>query len=144
MSLLDTILADIKTAMKAHDALTLGVLRMVSAAAKNKEIELKHALTDVEVLDVLRKEAKKRKESIASFTAGNRPELATQESAELRVLEAYLPAMMSEADVVAIVVRVVASSSTKEFGPLMKQIVAETKGQADASLVSKILKSKLS
>ncbi len=129
--------------MKSRDTLTLGVLRMVSASAKNKEIELKHALTDAEVFEVLRKEAKKRKESIASFTAGHRPELAAQEARELVVLEAYLPAMMSEAEVATIVARVVAASSTKEFGPLMKAAMAEIAGRAEAGTVSKILKSVL-
>jgi hypothetical protein len=123
--------------------LTLGVLRMVIAAAKNKELELKHLLTDTEMLDVIRKEAKKRKESIASFTAGNRPELAAQEARELAVLDAYLPAMMSDREVAAMVARAVAAAPVQEFGPLMKIIIAETGGRADAGMVSKILKSVL-
>lgn len=144
MTLFEQLTSGLKTAMKAGDSLKVGVLRMAIAALKNKEIELKRALTDVDVQEIIRKEAKKRKESIAAFTAGGRADLAAHESEELALLEPYLPKMMSEPEIIAIIDRILQSSASKDFGPLMKVVMAETKGVAEASLVSKILKSKLS
>ncbi|MBI2075530.1 MAG: GatB/YqeY domain-containing protein, partial [Candidatus Harrisonbacteria bacterium] len=100
-------------------------------------------LTDDEVMEVIGKEAKKRKESIVSFEAGGRADLAAEEKKELEILSVYLPAQMSEEDVRAAILRIVAASPSKALGPVMKAAMAELKGRADGALVGKIVKEKL-
>lgn len=146
----EKITSDIKEAMKAGEAEKLGVLRMLSSAVNNRKIEKRtksgkdEELTDEEVLEVIAKEAKKRKESIGMFESGGRGDLAAQEKSELQILAAYLPEQMSEADVRAAVTRIVGEAPVKELGPVMKAAMAELKGKADAGLVSKLVKEKLS
>ncbi len=145
----EKITADIKEAMKAGAAERLGVLRMLASAISNRKIEKRtktgkdEELTDEEVMEVIGKEAKKHKESIAVFTSGGRSDLAAQEEHELVILAAYLPAQMSEADVTAAVTRIVDAAPVKEIGPVMKAVMAELKGKADTGLVSKLVKEKL-
>ncbi len=142
----EKITTDIKEAMKAGDALRLGVLRMLSSALNNAKIERRAKtgaeteLTDDEVLTIIGREAKKRKESIAIFETGNRTDLADGERGELKILEAYLPAQMPEAEVRAQLEKMVAASAVKEFGAIMKEASKEFKGKADGALVAKILK----
>ncbi len=142
----EKISADLKEAMKAGDQNKLAVLRMVNAAISNRKIEVRakegaeRDLTDEEIIEVLTKEAKKRRESIVAFTSGGRADLAEGESAELKVLEAYLPTLMSEAEIKDVVTKIVASLPVGEFGPAMKEVMKELKGKADASIVSKVLK----
>ncbi|MDO8585259.1 MAG: GatB/YqeY domain-containing protein [bacterium] len=145
----EKITADIKEAMKSGAAERLGVLRMLSSAIGNRKIEKRaktgkdEDLTDDEVMEVIGKEAKKRKESIAVFVSGGRSDLAAQEEKELVILGAYLPAQMSEADTVAAVTRIVDAAPVKELGPVMKAVMAELKGKADSSLVSRLVKERL-
>lgn len=145
----EKITADIKGAMKAGAAEKLSVLRMLSSAISNRKIEQRtktgkdEELTEDEVLEVVSKEAKKRRESIAVFTSGGRADLAAQEEKELGILAAYLPAQMSEAEVGAAVTRIVDAAPVKELGSVMKAAMAELKGKADAGLVSKLVKEKL-
>ncbi len=142
----EKISADLKEAMKAGDHNKLAVLRMVNSAISNRKIEVRtkegveRDLTDEEITEVLTKEAKKRRESIVAFTSGGRADLAEGESAELKVLEAYLPQLMSEAEIRGVVTKIVAGLPVKEFGPAMKEVMKELKGKADASIASKVLK----
>lgn len=147
----DQIKEELKIAMKSSDIQRTGVLRMVLAGINSKKIELRaasgkevEALTDEQVLDVIRKEVKKRKESICAFETGGRPELAAHEKEEFDILKVYLPAEMSEVDIVKIIESVIAAShGSKEFGALMKLVMQELKGKADAALIAQLLKERL-
>ena len=135
---------DLKTAMKNADQLTVGVLRLLMAAIKNKEIEKRTQLSEEEVLQVLSNEAKKRKDSIDVFSQGGREDLAKKEREELLILEQYLPKQLSAEETEQIINRVLTRVSVKEFGPVMKEVMKELKGKADGKLVSGIIKKKLS
>ncbi len=142
----EKIMSDIKEAMKAGEAVRLGVLRMLVSSLNNAKIEKRAKtgadaeLTDEEVMSTIIREAKKRKESIAVFEQGNRADLAEGERAELKILETYLPAQMSEAEVRASLEKIVAAAPVKEFGAIMKDASKGFKGKADGALVAKILK----
>lgn len=146
MSIQQTIEQDYLKSFKAHDQARVGVLRLIKAAVKNHEIEIREGiLNDAQVLAVLMKEAKKRKESIALYQQGNRPELAAIEEAELKIISEYLPAQMSEADLTAIVTTVIAEMkpTPKDFGKVMSAVMAKVKGQADGNRVSAAVKALL-
>src|SRR5580765_2025213 len=111
MSLSDKIQSDLVTAMKAKDELRLSVLRMVKAAIQLKEVEKIRKLDDAESIQLLQTLVKQRKESIDQFTKGNRPELADKESKELAIIESYLPAGASEAEMDAAIAKAIAETS---------------------------------
>lgn len=149
MSLKDQIMADIKTAMKASETDKLTVLRGISSSLKNAEIakQMKAGasatLTDEEMLSVVMTEAKKRKDAITAFTQGGRPELATNEQKELAMLQGYLPKQLSAAEVEKAIDAVIATTPTKEFGPVMKAAMAQLRGKADGQMVTDLIKKKL-
>lgn len=132
--------------MKSQDAPRLSVLRMMSSALNNRRIEKRAKvgsdveLTDEEVLEIVSREAKKRKESIVSFMSGGRPDLAAQEQAELDMIVAYLPAQLDEAAVRTMLQRILLTTSERNFGALMKLVTPEFKGKADMALVGRIVK----
>ena len=140
------IYTDLKLAMKNKDVLKVSVLRMLIAAFNNEAINLMkkdEGLSDEEAIKVLKKEAKKRKDSIEQFTAGNRPELAKKENEELKILSVYLPAEMSEEDLKKIVAEVIAEMgevSPSQFGMVMKAVMAKTAGKADGGMASNVVK----
>jgi len=140
--------ADVKSAMIAKDSLKLTTLRFLQAAIKNREIEVRpNAITGDEVMGVIKKLVKQRKESIEQYQAGGRKDLADQEAAELKILEAYLPAQMDRAQVEKIVADVMAAlgaKTIKDMGPVMKEVQARTAGAADGKMVSEIVRAKLS
>jgi uncharacterized protein YqeY len=143
MSLAQNIEIDFKNALKEQSALKLSVLRMLKSALKNEAIAKKQAeLNDEEVSLVLRRELKKRQDSILAFESAGRNDLADQEKAEAIIIEAYLPALMAEVDIAKIVDSVIASG-VNGFGLVMKEVMAQTKGQADGQLVQKLVKAKL-
>ena len=148
MELREKILADIKSAMVSKDTLKLNTLRFLNAQIKNKEIDSRPTpLTAEDVMGVLKKLVKQRKESIDQFVAAGRTDLADQESAELKVLETYLPAQMSREKVEALVTEVIAAvgaTSIKDMGAVMKEATARAAGTADGKTISEIIKSKLS
>jgi uncharacterized protein YqeY len=150
MNLKEQIMNDIKAAMKAGETDKLTVLRGVNSSLKNAEIakQMKAGasatLTDEEMLAVVTGEAKKRRDSIAAFTNAARPELAAGEQAELVILQAYLPKQLSSVEVEQAVDRIMSSSGLKEFGPLMKAVMAELKGRADGQMITDLIKKKLS
>ena len=146
MDLLKKISDDIKSAMKSGDSFRLGVLRMVNSALKNKEIEKgkDSKLTDEEVLQILTKEAKKRKEAAEAFMNGGRQEMAENEKKELAIIEAYLPKQMSREETAAMVEKALEGVSDKSnFGLVMKEVMKDLKGKADAKVISEIIKEKL-
>lgn len=147
MEIREKITADIKAAMIAKDSVKLGALRMLQAAIKNREIDMRpNPITADEVLGVLKKLVKQRKESIEQFQQAGRQDLVDQESAELKVLEVYLPAQMSREQIEALVTEVIAAvgaKTVKDMGPVMKEVIARSGGAADNKVVSEVIKSKL-
>jgi uncharacterized protein YqeY len=145
----DQITEDMKNAMRAKDALTLNTVRMLKSAIKNAAIEKGGAsaeLTDPEILAVIRKENKKRLDSIDQFEKANREDLAAKEREELAVLEKYLPQPLSEAEIVKLVDEVIAeldATSKKEMGQVMKVLQERTAGRADGKLLSQTVMGKL-
>lgn len=147
MGLREKVLEDIKVAMKNKEAERLSAIRMLQAAIKNREIELRpNAITEEEVVAVIKKLTKQRKDSITEFEKAGRTDLVDKEKAELKVLEAYLPAQMSQDQVAAVVEKVIAdlgANSQKQMGQVMKEVIARTSGQADNRMVSELVKAKL-
>lgn len=142
MTLTAQISEDIKTAMKAKDTVTLNVVRGLKSALKYAAIEKLGAegeLPDADALGVVRKEIKKRQDSVASYETANRQDLADTEKAEIAVLEKYLPAAMSAEDLVSLVEAVIAevgATSKKEMGAVMKVLQERAAGRADGKTLS--------
>ena len=149
MSLKDTITNDMKTAMKAGDSAKLLTIRMLLAAVKQREVDERIVLTDTDVVAIVEKAIKQRKESIAQFTIGNRPDLVAKEEAEAVVLAAYMPAQMSEPEVDAILTAAVAEvaasgvTGNAAMGKIMAIVKPKLAGKADMSAVSGKVKAKL-
>jgi uncharacterized protein YqeY len=147
MPLKDRITEDMKGAMRAGEKERLGTIRLVLAAIKQREVDERIALDDGQVLAVLEKMIKQRKESIAQFESGGRADLVAKEQAELVILQAYLPAQMSEAEIDALIAEAVAAtgaSSIKDMGKVMGIVKAKAQGKADMGAVSARIKQKLS
>jgi len=147
MSLKDQINDDLKKAMKGGDKLRTQTLRLLKSAVRYAEIEIRADLDDPGVLAVIAKQAKQRRESIVEFQKGGRTDLVEQESAELVILESYLPAQLSEAEIRAKVEAVIAQlgiTDVKGLGQVMKQVMAELQGLADGKVVNQIVRQLLS
>ena len=142
MSLSERVDADLKEAMRAKDATKLGVLRMLKAALKNVMIEkagAENALDDAEAVQVIRKQAKQRQDSIDSFEKGGRAELAAKEKEELSILNSYLPQQMSPAELAQTVRETIAelgATSKAQMGVVMKALQAKVAGRADGKTLS--------
>jgi len=147
MGLKEQISADMKDAMKSKEMDRLNALRMVQAAFKNREIELRpNPITEDELIVVLKKLVKQRKESIEQYAAAKRQDLDDNETKELKLLETYLPAQMGREQIEKIVAEVIAETgakSQKEMGAVMKAVIARTSGSADNKIVSEVVKAKL-
>ena len=144
--LFDKINADIITAMKAKNEAALSALRMLKSAIKYKEVDLKREIKDEEVIDVLSKQAKQRRESIEGFEKGGRAESAASEKAELALIEAYLPAGLSDAELAQLIEEAIKSTGAagpKDMGKVMGALTPKIKGKADMGKVSGLVKSKL-
>ena len=144
-----TVQRDLTSAMRERDQVRAGTLRMALTAISTEEVSGKEAreLTDDDVLKVLAKEAKKRKEAATAFADAGRPELADKEQAELAVLEAYLPAQLSDAELEAIVTRAVedtGATGMQQMGQVMKAAQAAVGGRADGGRVAAVVKASLS
>lgn len=148
MEIREKIMADVKSAMVSKDTVKLNTLRFLQAAIKNKEIDARpNPITVDDVMGVIKKLVKQRKESIDQFKTAGRTDLVDQESAELKVMEAYLPAQMTKEQIEALVTEVMASTGAKtikDMGTVMKEAMARSAGQADGKLLSEVIKSKLS
>lgn len=147
MSLRDKILLDMKEAMKSKAAERLAVLRFLQSAIKNKEIEARpNELTEADVLSVITKQVKQRKESVEQFKAAGREDLSQKEEAELLILEEYLPKQLTREQIQKLVDEVVTSlgaNSIKQMGAVIKEVMAKSAGAADGKVISEIVKSKL-
>ena len=153
MTIGEKIQADIVTAMKARDEHKLTTLRMVKSALKNKEIDKREKLTDAEETQILTTLIKQRKESVESFTKGNRPELAEKERLEIGLIEAYLPQAAGEDEIRSVVQAAIAQiaegghkPTAKDMGTVMKAVQQRIQAvglRADGKLVSELVKAEL-
>jgi uncharacterized protein YqeY len=144
MGLKEQITDDMKAAMRAKDAGKLGTIRMLTAAIKQKEVDERVVVSDEQVLAIIEKMIKQRKDSIAQFEAGARQDLADIEKAELAVLTAYMPAALSEAEVAAEVSAATAGASgPQDMGKVMAVLKARLAGRADMTRVSAMVKAAL-
>ncbi|MEY3668767.1 MAG: hypothetical protein RL258_162 [Pseudomonadota bacterium] len=151
MSLKDRLQEDIKAAMRAKAADQLTTLRLITAAIKQKEVDERVTLDDAQVLSVIEKMVKQRKDSIAQFQAGGRQDLVEKESAELALLQSYLPAQLTEAEIRAEVDAgvdaLLAAGETVSpalMGKVMAQLKPRLAGRADMGVVSRLIKEALS
>jgi uncharacterized protein YqeY len=146
MSLKDQITEDMKIAMRAKDAPRLLTIRGLLAACKQREVDERIVLDDAAVIAIVDKLVKQRKDSIAQFTAGNRPDLVDKEAAELQVLEGYLPQRLGADEIAAQVAAIVAelgASGPGDMGKVMGAVKAKLAGTADMGLVSAAVKKAL-
>lgn len=147
MSLKEKITDDMKAAMRAKESERLATIRMLTAAIKQKEVDERIELSDEQVLAVIEKMNKQRKDSISQFEAGGRQDLADIEKAELAVLSAYMPAALSAAEVAAEVeaaVRASGAAGPQDMGKVMAILKPKLAGRADMTAVSGLVKSALS
>jgi len=142
----ERILTDLVSAMKNKDKERLSVLRMVKGAMQLEEINVKHELDDGEVIRIISKQIKTRKDSIVEFEKGNRTELINATNNEISILEEYMPEQMSEEEIAKVIDDVfnqINPSSPKDMGKIMSVISPLVKGKADMGLVNKMIKEKL-
>jgi uncharacterized protein YqeY len=147
MSLKDRIQEDMKAAMRSGDKERLGTVRLIVAAIKQREVDERIALDDAQVLVVLDKMGKQRRESITQFQAGGRQDLVDKESAELKVIGAYLPAQLSDAELDALIAEAIGQTgavSIKDMGKVMNVIKTKAQGRADMAAVGARIKARLS
>ena len=143
----ERILNDLKTAMKNQDKDTLKVVRMVKGSMQLEEINLKRELSDDEVIGVISKEIKTRRDSIKEFIKGNRPELVEETEKEIKILENYLPEQLTLEEVDNIIVEAIKSveaNGMQDMGKVMGIVSPKVKGRADLGMVSSKVKEKLS
>jgi len=146
MKLTEKIDGDLNSAMKAQEADKVRTLRTVKSSLHNAAIANKDELSDEQAVQILRQEAKKRKEAIELYKQGGREELASAESKELEIIDAYLPAAMDEAELGKIVdeaIHLSGATSPADMGKVMGVVMGKVKGQADGSHVSAMVKNRL-
>jgi uncharacterized protein YqeY len=147
MALKERITEDMKAAMRAGEKDRLGTIRLVLAAIKQREVDERISLDDTQVLAVLEKMVKQRKEAITQFDSGGRADLVAKEQAEIGVLQQYLPAQMSAAEIDALIASAIGATgatSIKDMGKVMGMVKAQAQGRADMGAVSARIKQKLS
>lgn len=147
MLLKDRITEDMKTAMRAGEKERLATIRLILSAVKQREVDERITLDDSQVLAAIEKMVKQRKEAITQFEAGGRADLVAKETAEIAILQTYLPAQMSEAEIDGLIAEAIASTgaaSIKDMGKVMGAVKAKAQGRADMGAVSARIKQKLS
>ena len=147
MPLKDRITDDMKAAMRSGEKERLGVIRMITSAIKQREVDERITLDDSQVLSVLEKMIKQRKESLVMFQAGNRQDLVDKESAEITLLQGYLPSQLSGSDLDGLIGEAIAATgaaSIKDMGKVMAIIKAKAQGRADMAAVGAKIKAHLS
>jgi hypothetical protein len=147
MSLKSQVVEDMKTAMRAKDAAQLSTIRMLLAAIKQREVDERIELTDADVLTIIDKMIKQRRDSITQFEAGKREDLAAIERAEVALLENYMPARLADAEIDALIADAIAStgaSGIAGMGKVMALLKPKLAGRADMGAVSARIKAKLS
>lgn len=143
MSLKERITDDMKAAMRSGEKERLGVIRMITSAIKQREVDERITLDDSQVLSVLEKMIKQRKESLVQFQAGNRQDLVDKEAAEITLLQGYLPAQLSDAEIDTLIKGAIAASgaaSIKDMGKVMAIIKTQAQGRADLGSVGAKIK----
>jgi uncharacterized protein YqeY len=143
MSIEKQLMEDMKRAMKSGDKVELATIRLLRAQIKTAAIDKMHELSDSEVIQVLNKEAKRRKEAIALFRQGNREDLVKKETAELEIISKYLPEQMSEADLAEVIGETITelqAVSEKDLGRVMSAVMAKVKGKADGKMIQQKVK----
>jgi uncharacterized protein YqeY len=146
MSLKERILEDVKSAMRSGEKERLGTIRLITAAIKQREVDERIVLDDVQILSVIEKMVKQRKESIVQFEAGGRADLVAKEQAELAILTAYQPTQMSDAEVDGLIAAAIAATgaaSMKDMGKVVAHVKAAAAGRADMGAVSARVKARL-
>jgi hypothetical protein len=146
MPLKDRITDDMKAAMRSGEKERLGVIRMITSAIKQREVDERITLDDSQVLSVLEKMIKQRKESLTMFQAGNRQDLVDKESAEITLLQGYLPSQLSGSDIDGLIGEAIAATgavSIKDMGKVMAIIKAKAQGRADMAAVGAKIKAHL-
>ncbi|OGJ41473.1 MAG: hypothetical protein A2378_00100 [Candidatus Pacebacteria bacterium RIFOXYB1_FULL_44_10] len=131
---------ELKSAMKAREALKLDALRYMLSLIKNVEIDLHREVNDQEFISVIQKEVKKRHEAVAQMEAGGRTELAQEEKTKLFILESFLPKQMSKEEITAVVQNIIASSADPSFKGVIGVAIAQLKEQADGTLISQVVR----
>jgi len=147
MTLKERIQDDMRAAMRSGEKDRLGTIRLILAAVKQREVDERIVLDDPQVLAVLDKMAKQRRESMAQFEAGGRPDLVAKETAELTIINSYLPAPLSDAELEALISGAIAQSgaaSIKDMGKVMGLIKPAASGRADMAAVGARIKARLS
>ncbi|MCC3372793.1 GatB/YqeY domain-containing protein [Cohnella sp. REN36] len=142
MNLADRLNEDMKQAMRSQDKFRLTTIRMIRAAVKNQEIELRRPLEDNEVLDILSREVKQRKDSLQEFGKAGRDDLASTVASEIDIITEYLPQQLDEEEIKAIVTQTIqetGASSKADMGKLMGALMPKVKGRADGKLVNQIV-----
>lgn len=143
----DKILQDMKTAMRSQEKERLAAIRFILAGLKQREVDERIVLNDEQVIGMLNKMIKQRRDSIAQYTAGNRPDLAAKENEEVRIIESYLPPQMEAGEIEQAVkeaIQQAGASSPKDMGKVMGILKTNLQGKADMAVVSAVLKSALS
>lgn len=146
MALKERITEDMKNAMRAGEKDRLATIRMALAAIKQREVDERITLDDAQVLAVLEKMIKQRKEAIAQFESGGRTDLVAKEAAEVSLLQSYLPTQLTQAEIEALIAQAIASTgatSVKDMGKVMGVVKAQAAGRADMGAVSALIKKKL-
>ena len=146
MSLKNQLTEDMKTAMKSGDKERLGVIRLILAGIKQREVDERIQLDDAQVLAVIEKMIKQRRDSISQFRAAAREDLATKEEFEVGVIQGYMPAQLSDADIDAIIAKAIADSgaaSAKDMGKVIGLVRPQVAGRADMGAVSQRVKARL-
>ena len=147
MSLFDRLSEDLKLAMKSKDQLRMDVIRMIKAAALNKEIELKKDLDDADLSRIMTQLIKQRKESVEQYQKANRDDLAGKEIKEIAIIEAYLPKALSAdeiAQAVSAAIQEAGATSLKDMGTVMKAVMAKLAGQTvDGKQINELVRAKL-
>jgi uncharacterized protein len=146
VTLKERITEDMKNAMRSGEKDRLAIIRMLQAGIKQREVDERVVLDDSQVLTVLEKMIKQRKESIAQFEAGNRPDLVAKEQAELVVLQAYMPAQLSDTELEGLIVAAIAqtgATTVKDMGKVMGIVKGQAAGRADMGAVGARIKAKL-
>jgi hypothetical protein len=146
MSLKSQVVEDMKTAMRAKDAARLSTIRMLLAAIKQREVDERIELTDADVLSIIDKMIKQRRDSITQFEAGKREDLAAIERAEVKLLATYMPARLADAEIDALITDAIAStgaSGIAGMGKVMALLKPKLAGRADMGAVSARIKAKL-
>ena len=147
MALKERIQEDMKSAMRSGEKEKLATIRLILSAVKQREVDERIMLDDSQVLSVLEKMVKQRKESIAQFEAGGRADLVAKEAAELAVLQAYLPEQLTDAELDALINEAVAATGAtaiKDMGKVMAQVKTAAAGRADMAAVGALIKARLS